>query len=127
MTPECSTNGDPLLATLVPLSGICSKVSVTLGIWLVFVFVWTEVDTQISTYAPTYVTLQGLGAQLCVALFGDTLSDLQAVGCLPLEREDHSRSCTGKRKIYSLYFGKEESYLGDRESVLSTDLSPPCG
>ena len=69
MSPECSTNGDPLLATLVPLSGICSKVSVTLGIWLVFVFVWTEVDTQISTYAPTYVTVQGLGAQLCVALF----------------------------------------------------------
>ena len=32
------TNGDPLLVTLVPLSGICSKVCVTLGIWLVFVF-----------------------------------------------------------------------------------------
>ena len=64
------TNGDPLLVTLVPLSGICSKVCVTFGIWLVFVFVWTEVDTQISTYAPTYVTVQGLGAQLCVALFG---------------------------------------------------------
>ena len=104
MTPECFINGDPLLATLVPLSGICSKVSVTLGIWLVFVFVWTEVGTQIPTYAPTYVTGQGLGVQLCVALFGDTLSDLQAVGCLPLEREDHSRRCLYKREIYSLYF-----------------------
>ena len=112
---------------LVPLSGICSKVSVTLGIWLVFVFVWTEVGTQIPTYAPTYVTVQGLGAQLCVALFGTPSQTYrQLVACPWREKTTPGAVCI-KGKYNHFTFGKEESYLGDRESVLSTDLSPPCG
>ena len=101
------TNGDPLLATLVPLSGICSKVSVTLGIWLVFVFVWTEVDTQISTYAPTYVTVQGLGAQLCVALFGTPSQTYrQLVACPWREKTTPGAVCI-KGKYFHLLLAKK--------------------
>ena len=107
MTPECSTNGDPLLATLVPLSGICSKVSVTLGIWLVFVFVWTEVGTQIPTYAPTYVTGQGLGVQLCVALFGTPSQTYTQLVAFPWRERITPGAVQGKGKYVHLILAKK--------------------